>query len=100
MYLKGDLPLPSSELPENCRQFTSLFPMNIHGHKRYSGHFDIVKGIVLIDDPITSYMKKEDLERFRCLSGMSTLKIDRIESLCYQCGKGQEEGEENCMKNS
>ncbi|KAL5845508.1 hypothetical protein ACOSQ4_011466 [Xanthoceras sorbifolium] len=90
MYLKGDLPLPSSD----------LFPMNIHGHKRYSGHFDIVKGIVLIDDPITSYMKKEDLERFRCLSGMSTLKIDRIESLCYQHGKGQEEGEQNCMKNS
>ncbi|KAL5778416.1 hypothetical protein ACOSP7_011342 [Xanthoceras sorbifolium] len=100
MYLKGDLPLPSFELPENCRQFISSFPMNIHGHKRYSGHYEIVKGIVLIDDPITSYMKKEDLERFRCLSGMSTLKIDRIKSLCYQHGKGQEEGEQNCMKNS
>ncbi|KAL5778413.1 hypothetical protein ACOSP7_011339 [Xanthoceras sorbifolium] len=98
MYLKGDLPLPSSEPPENCRQFISFFPMNIHGHKRYSGRYEIVKGIVLIDDPITSHMKKEDLERFRCLSGMSTLKIDRIESLCYQHGKGHEEGEQNCMK--
>ncbi|KAK3232063.1 hypothetical protein Dsin_003944 [Dipteronia sinensis] len=68
MYLKGDLPLPSSELPENCQQFTSLFPMNIHGHKKYSGDYEIVKGIVLIDDPNISYMKKEDLERFKCLS--------------------------------
>ncbi|KAI9200327.1 hypothetical protein LWI28_006078 [Acer negundo] len=100
MYLKGDLPPPSSELPENCQQFTSFFPMNIHGHKKYSGDYEIVKGIVLIDDPNISYMKKEDLERFKCLSGMHILKIDRIKSLCYQHGKSLEEGEQNCMKNS
>ncbi|TXG51877.1 hypothetical protein EZV62_021046 [Acer yangbiense] len=97
---EGDLPPPSSELPENRQQFTSFFPMNIHGHKKYSGDYEIVKGIVLIDDPNISYIKKEDLDRFKCLSGMHILKIDRIKSLCYQHGKSQEEGEQNCMKNS
>lgn len=102
MYLKGIMPLPSSELLEDCRQFTSFFPLNIHGHKRYSGHYEIVKGIVLIDDPVTSFIRKEDLVRFRSLSGMDDLKIDKIKSLCYEheYKKGKEDKEQNYMKNS
>lgn len=89
MYLKGELPLPGSGLPEKYPQFTSYFPMNIHAQKRYSGHYEIVKGIVLIDDPVTSYMKNEDLERFKRLSGMDHLKVDKVASLLYQHGRGQ-----------
>lgn len=102
MYLKGIMPLPSSELLEDCQQFTSFFPLNIHEHKRYSGHYEIVKGIVLIDDPVTSFIKKEDLVRFRFLSGMDNLKIDKIKSLCYEheYKKRKEDGKQNYMKNS
>ncbi|KAL9445674.1 hypothetical protein AB3S75_013540 [Citrus x aurantiifolia] len=102
MYVKGIMPLPSSELPEDCQQFTSFFPLNIHGHKRYSGRYEIVKGIVLIDDPDTSFIKKEDLVRFRSLSGMDDLKIDKIKSLCYEheYKKRKEDGKQNYMKNS
>ncbi|XP_031270289.1 increased DNA methylation 3 isoform X2 [Pistacia vera] len=102
MYLKGNMPLPSSELPEDCWQFTSLFPTNIHAHKRYSENYEIVKGIALIDHPVTSYMKKENLERFKHLSSMNDLKIDKIKSLSYEHGyqKSQEKGGANCVKDS
>ncbi|GAV65836.1 hypothetical protein CFOL_v3_09350 [Cephalotus follicularis] len=96
-YLKGNLLLPRSGLLGNFRQFTSYFPLNLHEHKRYSGSYEIVKGIVIVNDPVTSYMIKEELERFKCLSGMDNLEIDKIISLCYQHGydKGKEKGEQN-----
>lgn len=102
MYLKGIMPSRSSEHPEGCRQFTSFFPMSVHGHKKYSGHYEVVKGIVLIDDPVTSFMKTEDLKRFRYLSGMDDLKIDKIKSLCHEHGyqKYQQEQEQDCLKYS
>ncbi|KAJ0087553.1 hypothetical protein Patl1_09345 [Pistacia atlantica] len=102
MYLKGNMPLPSSELPDDCWQFTSFFPTNIHAHKRYSENYEIVKGIALIDHPVTSYMKKENLERFKHLSSMNDLKIDKIKSLSYEHGyqKSQEKGGANCVKDS
>ncbi|EEF52910.1 conserved hypothetical protein [Ricinus communis] len=85
MYLKGSLCLPSSGSIEDHRQFTSFFPLKLHDHKKYSDNHEIVKGIVLIDDPITSYMEKEDLERFRRLSGIDgDLRIDVKEGLNYQ----------------
>ncbi|KAH8509785.1 hypothetical protein H0E87_011513 [Populus deltoides] len=49
------------------------------GHRRYSAIHEILKGIVLIENPDTSYMRKEDLERFKYLSGMDSLKIDNKE---------------------
>lgn len=102
VYLKGSLQLPSSGAPEDHRQFTSFFPLNLHGHKRYSGNYEIVKGIVLIDDPLTSSMKEEDLERFRHLSGLEDLRIDARKCLSYQHGhlKGGEETESTCLKHS
>ena len=99
-YLEGNLPLPSSELLD-CRHFTSFFSLNIHEHKRYSINNEIIKGIVLIDDPVTSLMK-EDVERFKSLSGGGVLKIDKIKSLSYEHGyqKSKEDDEQNNMKNS
>lgn len=84
MYLKGNLLLPSSGLSEDSEQFTSFFPSSLHEQTSYSENFTIVKGIVPINDPVTSYMKQEDLEKFRCLSGIDNLKIDIDESLQYQ----------------
>lgn len=101
MYLKGTLPSPSSELIEESKQFTCLFPLNLHKQIWFPASFRIVKGIVLIGDPITSCMKEEDLERYRSLTGIDNLKIDINEALCYkheyQAGK---DGRQNCMKGS
>ena len=48
---------------------------------------------MLIDDPVTSYMKKEYIERFRCLSGIDDLKIDVKKCLSYR-DEHQKSGEE------
>lgn len=100
MYLKGNLPSPSSGLIEESKQFTSLFPLNLHKQIWFPASFRIVKGIVLIDDPIVSYMKEQDVERFKSLSGIVNLKINMDEVLCYEreYHSGNGNGEHNCMK--
>ncbi|KAG6785539.1 hypothetical protein NC652_005069 [Populus alba x Populus x berolinensis] len=95
LYLKGKLHLSGSEPLEDCRLFTSFFPLSIHGHKKDSASLEIVKGIVLIENPDTSYMK-EDLEKFKWLSGVDSLKIDTKKCLSYEheSQKGGEETEQ------
>ncbi|CAM8984315.1 unnamed protein product [Rhodiola kirilowii] len=83
MYIRGNLLLPRSGLPEDCEQFTSHFPSSIHEQTSYPGSLNIVKGIVLIDDPATLFMPREDLEKFKALSGASTLKLDVDDFLRY-----------------
>ncbi|KAF5739280.1 hypothetical protein HS088_TW12G00483 [Tripterygium wilfordii] len=97
-YLNGNLPLPSSGVPKDCKQFTSFFPPNLHVLKRHSDSYGIVKGIVLIGEPLTSYMEKDDLERFLYLSGMDNLKIDVNNLQNYRCNfrKSGEEFEQSC----
>ena len=84
MYLKGDLPLLNSGLPEDRLQFTSFFPLHLHEQTSFLRGLNIVKGIVIISEPDTSYMKHDELERFRSLSGMDSLNIDINESQRYQ----------------
>lgn len=83
MYIRGNLLLPRSGLPEDCEQFTSHFPSSIHEQTSYPGSFNIVKGIVLIDDPEISFIPRDDLEKFRALSGANTLKLDVDDFLCF-----------------
>ncbi|XP_065881950.1 increased DNA methylation 3 [Euphorbia lathyris] len=101
MYLKGGLPLPSSGSVDDHRQFTSFFSLSLHEHKKYPS-CEIIKGIVLIDDPVTSDMKKEDLERFKYLSGINDLRIDANECLGYHHGHqkgGDDHTESKCFIN-
>ncbi|XP_042508327.1 increased DNA methylation 3-like isoform X2 [Macadamia integrifolia] len=75
LYFKGQLSSPTSELLEDARQFTSFFPLNLHKQTRHKGSHK-VNGTVLIDNPDTSYIRLEDLERFRHLTGMYDIKIN------------------------
>ncbi|XP_077215638.1 HSP20-like chaperones superfamily protein [Tasmannia lanceolata] len=86
LYFKGNLPPPNLGLLEDKRQFTSFFPLNLHAQCKYRGSFKIFKGIVIIDEPDTSFMNPEDLERFKCLSGANDLKIDRNDTQYYRHG--------------
>ncbi|RHN75192.1 hypothetical protein MtrunA17_Chr2g0318481 [Medicago truncatula] len=82
MYLKGKLVLPNNEFSEGSQQFTSIFPLNLHKQIWYPDSFRIVKGVVLIDDPSVSLcVKEEDLNRFRSLTGVDSLKLDLSECL-------------------
>ncbi|KAJ0237482.1 Increased DNA methylation 3 [Hirschfeldia incana] len=102
MYLKGYLPMeqPSGEVL--LHQFTHYFPTSLHPQKRYSPSLEVVKGIVVIDDPDLAFISEEELRRFRCLSGLDELKIDRVVSLSPRPVKLLDESrgtEQGCVSN-
>lgn len=83
LYFDGNLsPHISDNLEDKCR-FTSLFPLNIHDQGTYEGDFKMFNGIIIIDDPDTTHIKSEDLQRFKQLTGVSELKINRGEAQLY-----------------
>lgn len=85
MYLKGNLYLPNSEFSEGSQQFTTVFPLELHQQIWYPDSFRIVKGVVLIDNPVlSSCVKEEDLNRFRLLTGVDSFKLDVSECLCVR----------------
>ncbi|KAK7302445.1 hypothetical protein RJT34_13335 [Clitoria ternatea] len=84
LYLKGKLVLPTSDFGENSQQFTTFFPLDLHQQIWYPDSFRIVKGVALIDDPFTSCIKEQDLNRFRSLTGVNTFKLNLSECLCFQ----------------
>ncbi|KAI9116760.1 hypothetical protein K1719_012126 [Acacia pycnantha] len=96
MYLQGKLSLPSPGSVEECQQFTSIFPLNLHEQIWYPDSFRIVRGVVLIVDPVTLYMKHEDIKRFKHLTGVNSLKIDINACLHSQLGsEASKEGGHN-----
>ncbi|CAI8584645.1 unnamed protein product [Vicia faba] len=109
LYLKGKLDLPNSEFSEGCQQFTNVFPLNLHPQIWYPDSFRVVKGVVLIDDPLISMcVNDEDLDRFRLLTGVTTFKLDLSECLrvCVrvhpQLSKESDNGNDNdsgCVNN-
>lgn len=81
MYLKGTLFLPASDFTQNTHQFTTFFPLDLHQQIWYPDSFRIVKGVVLIDDPVTSCIKQEDINRFTSLTGLTTFKLNLSECM-------------------
>lgn len=83
-YLIGSLISPCLEHNAGCWQFINFFPLNLHKQIWYPASFRIVKGIIVIDNPVVSYVEDEDLEKFKSLSGLYDIKIDMDEFLHYK----------------
>ncbi|KAH9299275.1 hypothetical protein KI387_030957 [Taxus chinensis] len=83
-FFQGRLPPPLKEVIEDDRQFTSFFPQHLHRQIRHKGRYKVFEGIVSINDPDVSYIKPEDLERFKQLTGLNDLKIDKEEARNYR----------------
>ena len=96
MYLKGNLFFPNFGFTEDSQQFTSFFPLDLHQQRWYPDSFRIVKGVVLIDDPVISCIKEEDLNRFRSLTGVNTFELNLNECLGVQLDhQASKEGDSN-----
>ncbi|CAN6476461.1 unnamed protein product [Victoria cruziana] len=98
-YFKGQLPPPVLESLDDDRQFTTLFPPGIHKQGRYKGSFKIFKGIIFFDNPNTSYISPSDLQRFKWLTGLDDLSIDRKEAQLYRHGYRTDRDESQQMPN-
>jgi len=84
MYLQGKLFLPSSDFTPDSPQFTSFFPLDLHEQKWDPNLFRIVRGLVFIDDPATAYIEEEDLNRFKSLTRVTTLKLNSSDWADYE----------------
>lgn len=93
-FLQGHLAPPVKEPLEDVRQFTAFFPPHLHRQSRYKGTYKVIESMVFIDDPDTSYMKEEDIERFKRLSGLHDLAFDREEARSFQHGQRSDRDEE------
>lgn len=85
-FLQGHLAPPVKETLEDDRQFPSFFPPPLHRHARYKGTYKVVENIVFIDDPYVTVVRVEEVERFKRLSGLSNVAVEREEAKGYQHG--------------
>ncbi|KAK7356055.1 hypothetical protein VNO80_15321 [Phaseolus coccineus] len=69
----------------NYPHFLDLFPPHLHPQSRFKNRCKIVHNIVFIHNPDSSYIKPEDVERFKRLSGVEELHVD-IEAARLQLG--------------
>lgn len=93
-FLQGHLAPPVKEALEDERQFTTFFPPSFHRQTRYKGAYKVIENLVFINDPDISYIKAEDIERFKQLTGLNELKLDRDEARFYRHGQRVDRDEE------
>lgn len=58
-------------------QFDDLFPPNLHPHSMFKGQYEAINNIVFISDPNTLYIGPEYLERFKRLTRLEDVFLDR-----------------------
>ncbi|XP_042477074.1 increased DNA methylation 2-like [Macadamia integrifolia] len=76
-FFLGNLSIPAADTHTNNLQFPDLFPGHLHAHSRFKNRYKIIENIVFINDPEISYIKPDDVERFKRLTGLEDLLLDR-----------------------
>ncbi|KAK7391982.1 hypothetical protein VNO78_20408 [Psophocarpus tetragonolobus] len=71
-FLQGQPQFGNSNYP----QFTDLFPPAFHPQSRFKNRHKVIHNLVFINNPDTSYIKPEDIERFKRLSGVQVFHVD------------------------
>lgn len=77
-FLHGNLPMPA-----RYPQFPDLFPSQLHPHSRFKTLYKIIENVVFINHPESYYIKPEDMERFKRLTGLQNLVLDRDGARMY-----------------
>ncbi|XP_045804407.1 increased DNA methylation 2-like [Trifolium pratense] len=72
----------------NYPQFTDLFPLELHPQSRFKSSYKIIESIVFIDNPETCFFNREDVERFKRLSGLEDFLVDKDVARLYNCFDG------------
>ncbi|KAI8555760.1 hypothetical protein RHMOL_Rhmol05G0199400 [Rhododendron molle] len=77
-FLHGNLPMPAK-----YPQFPDLFPPQLHPHSRFKTLYKIIENVVFINHPESYYIKPENMERFKRLTGLQNLVLDRDGARMY-----------------
>lgn len=76
-FFHGNLPKNEQDPNANYPQFPDLFPSLHHPHSRFKNRYKIIENIVFINKPEISYIKPEDIDRFKRLSGLEDFVLER-----------------------
>ncbi|KAI4301816.1 hypothetical protein L6164_035059 [Bauhinia variegata] len=75
-FMQGNIYVRGRHDDANYPQLPDLFPSELHPQSRFKS-YKIIENIVLINNPATFYMKSEDTERFKRLSGLEDFQLYR-----------------------
>ncbi|XP_027937767.1 increased DNA methylation 2-like isoform X2 [Vigna unguiculata] len=80
----------------NYPHFLDLFPPHLHPHSRFQNRYKIIHNVLFINNPDSRYIKPGDVERFKRLSGVEELHVDR-DAVRLQLGVSSYD---NCVLNN
>lgn len=89
-FFQGNVPVLGQDPAANYPQFPDLFPLQLHPHSRFKDQYKIIENIVFINNPEIIYIKPEDIERFKRLTGLEDFLLDRDAARVHNsmCGAG------------
>ncbi|KAL3818638.1 hypothetical protein ACJIZ3_004543 [Penstemon smallii] len=76
-FIHGNLPIPIEGPSADYPQFDHLFPPNLHTP------CDTIRGIVFLHNPEIWYFVPEVIERFKRLTGLEDLNLDRDSAILH-----------------
>ncbi|XP_058083709.1 increased DNA methylation 2-like [Magnolia sinica] len=82
-FFRGSLFPPACNSADEHRQFPDLFPPHLHQQSRFRNRYKIIENIVFINNPEISYIKPENVERFKRLTSLEDLLLDRDAARLY-----------------
>ncbi|XP_062084709.1 increased DNA methylation 2-like [Humulus lupulus] len=75
-FFDGNLPRNGDDPTANYPQFPDLFPPLLHPRSLSQNQNKIVENIVFVNNPEIYYIDREDIERFRRLTGLKDFLLD------------------------
>ncbi|KAF3791683.1 Increased DNA methylation 2 [Nymphaea thermarum] len=81
-FFRGHLPPPEDDPAGVHHQFPAIFPLHLHRQTRPGG-YKVIENIVFISNPDISYVRPEEMNRFRRLTGIEDLMLDRDAARAY-----------------
>ena len=82
-FFDGNLPKNGGDPTANYPQFPDLFPPLLHPISRYRNRNIIVENIVFINNPEIYYIDREDIKKFRRLTGLEDFLLDEDAARLY-----------------
>ncbi|KAF5453987.1 hypothetical protein F2P56_023689 [Juglans regia] len=76
-FFEGNVPVHGQDPTASYPQFPDLFPPQLHHLSQLNNRYKIVHNIIFISNPEIFYIKPEDTERFKRLTGLKNLLLDR-----------------------
>ncbi|XP_010278216.1 PREDICTED: increased DNA methylation 2-like [Nelumbo nucifera] len=83
LFFQGNLFNPAQDAIADYRQFPDLFPPHLHPQSQLSDQCHVIENIVFINNPEISYIKPEDVERFKRLTRLEDLLLDRNAAMSH-----------------